>query len=151
MRPSRVIATFIRTRGRLCWIQRAKPSLRRRASALADSDFCLKAGRTQCFHAVAGDVGVGIDGGGDHARQARGDEGLSAGAGAAGVVAGLEGDVGGAAAQTVLFLIGEGVLPGFVESDDFSVVEQVVLVPALADDLSGAIEDDAADGGIGRG
>ena len=44
----------------------------------------------------------------------------------------------------------EGVLFGFVESDDLGVIEQVVLVPALADDLAGTIEDDAADGGIRR-
>ena len=47
--------------------------------------------------AVAGDGGVGVDGGGDDAAEAGGDEGLGAGRGAAGVVAGLEGDVGGAA------------------------------------------------------
>ena len=28
---------------------------------------------------------------------------------------------------------------------------EVVFVPALANDLAGAIEDDAADGGVGRG
>ncbi len=33
MRLSRDMATFMRTRGRWCWLQRAKPSLRRRASA----------------------------------------------------------------------------------------------------------------------
>jgi hypothetical protein len=37
------------------------------------------------------------------------------------------------------------------EGDDFGVVEQVVLVPALAGDLAGAVENDAADGGVGRG
>ncbi len=63
----------------------------------ADAEGGLEAGGAQCFHAVAGDVGVGVAGGGDDAGEAGGDEGLGAGAGAAGVVAGLEGDVGGAA------------------------------------------------------
>jgi hypothetical protein len=56
------------------------------------------------------------------------------------VIAGFEGDVGGAALETVA-----RVLFGFVEGDDFSVVKQVVFVPAFADDLSGTIEDEAAD------
>jgi hypothetical protein len=40
---------------------------------------------------------------------------------------------------------------GLAESDDLGVVEEIVLVPALANDLAGAVENDAADGGVGRG
>ncbi len=111
-----------------------------------DAELRLKARCLQGFHAVAGDGGIGIAGGGDDACEPGGDQRLGAGAGAAGVIAGLEGDVGGAAFEAVA-----RVLSGFVEGDDFGVVEQVVLVPAFADDLAGAIEDDAADGGVGRG
>ena len=39
-------------------------------------------------------------------------------------------------------------LHGFAKGDDFSVVEQVVFVPAFSDNLAGAIEDDAADGRV---
>ena len=67
----------------------------------ADTEFGLKACCTQAFHAVAGDGGIGIAGGGDDAGEAGGDECLGAGAGAAGVIAGLEGDVGGAAFEAV--------------------------------------------------
>ncbi len=38
-----------------------------------------------------------------------------------------------------------------IEGDDFGVVDEVVFVPAFACDLAGAVEDDAADGGVGRG
>ncbi len=62
------------------------------------------------------------------------------------MVAGLEVDVGRAAAETVA-----GVLLGDFEGDDFSVVDEVVFVPAFAGYLAGAVEDDAADGGVGRG
>ena len=68
---------------------------------LADSDSNFDARRAQALHAVAGDGGIGIDGGGDDAREPGGDQRLGAGAGAAGVVAGLQGDVGRAAAQTL--------------------------------------------------
>jgi len=43
------------------------------------------------------------------------------------------------------------VLLRLFESDDFRVVEQVVLVPALAHDLVGAVENHAAHGGVRRG
>ncbi len=62
------------------------------------------------------------------------------------MVAGLEGYVGGAAAEAVA-----GVLLGDFEGDDFSVVYEVVLVPAFARYLAGFVENDAADGGVGRG
>ena len=112
---------------------------------LADADCDFNAGGAHTVSAVAGDVGVGIDGGGDHALEAGGDEGFRAGTGAAGVIARLERDVGGAAAQAF-----PGVLRGDPERDDFGVVEQVVLMPAFAGHLAGAIEDHAADGGVGR-
>jgi len=112
---------------------------------LAEADGGLDAGGLQGLEAVAGDGGVGVDGGGDDAADAGGDEGLGAGRGAAGVVAGLEGDVGGAALDRV-----PGLLCGF-ESGDFGVVALLVLVPAFAGDLAGTIQEDAADGGIGRG
>jgi len=95
---------------------------------------------------VARDGGVGVDGRRHHAVQARGDESFSARAGAASVVAGLQVDVGRAAEQAIA-----GVLRGYLEGDDFSVVDEVVLVPAFAGDLSGAVENHAADGGVGRG
>ena len=97
MRPSRVMATFIRTKGRWCWLQRAKGSLRRRASAWQTPMVVWMPAALRALEAVAGDGGVGVDGGGDDSTDACGDEGLGAGRGAAGVVAGLEGDVGGAA------------------------------------------------------
>jgi hypothetical protein len=61
------------------------------------------------------------------------------------VVARLQGDVGRAAAQAFA-----SVLLGNFEGYDFSVVEKVVLVPALADNLARAVEDHAAHGGVGR-
>jgi hypothetical protein len=95
---------------------------------------------------VAGDGGVGIDGGGDDAGEAGLDERIGAGRRAAGDVAGLEGDVGRAAANAI-----GRVLLRLFEGDDLRVVEEVVLVPALANDLAGAVENHAADGGVGRG
>ena len=44
-----------------------------------------------------------------------------------------------------------GVLAGFAQCNDFGVVEKVVFVPAFADDLAGAVEDDAAHRRVGRG
>jgi hypothetical protein len=40
---------------------------------------------------------------------------------------------------------------GDVEGDDFGVIDEVIFVPAFACDLAGAVEDDAAYGGVGRG
>ena len=74
------------------------------------------------------------------------DERIGAGRRAAGDVAGLEGDVGRAALNAI-----GCVLLRLFEGDDFRVVEQVVLVPALADHLSGAVENHAAHSGVGRG
>ena len=41
--------------------------------------------------------------------------------------------------------------PSGLQGGDFGVVFQVVLVPAFAGELAGGVEQDAADGGIGRG
>ena len=65
---------------------------------------------------------------------------------AAGGAAGLKCHVSCAAAHAI-----GCVLLRFLESDDLGVVEQVVLVPALADDLAGAVQNHTAHGGIGRG
>jgi len=62
------------------------------------------------------------------------------------VVAGLEGDVGGAAFKSFACM-----LLGDFEGYYFGVIDEVVFVPAFAGNLAGAVEDDAADGGVGRG
>jgi len=107
-----------------------------------DADSGLDARRAQCFHAVAGYCRIGVNGGGDDADHAGGDKGLGAGRGVACVVAGLKGDVGCPAF---------GARACLAKRDDFGVVEEVVFVPAFTGKLSVAVEEDAADGGIGRG
>ena len=67
----------------------------------ADAEGGLDAGGDERTHAVAGDGWVRVGGGGYYAGDACREEGLGAGSGAAGVIAGLEGDVGGGAAETV--------------------------------------------------
>ena len=62
------------------------------------------------------------------------------------MVAGLEVYVGCAAAKAVA-----GMLLGHFEGDDFSVVDEVVFMPAFAGYLTGFVENYAADGGVGRG
>jgi hypothetical protein len=62
------------------------------------------------------------------------------------VVAGLEIDVGCAAAEAVA-----GVLLGDFEGDYFSVVDEVVFVPTLTGYLTGFVENYAADSGVRRG
>jgi hypothetical protein len=94
---------------------------------------------------VAGNVGIGIDGGGDHAAKFGGDECLRAWRRAAGVIAWLKRDESGSAVEPLA-----GVLLGFAQGDNFSVVEKIVFVPSLANDLAGAVEDDTTDGGIWR-
>jgi len=114
----------------------------RLAGADGDFDSCGAEG----VEAVAGDGGVGIDGGGDNAAEAGFDKRIGTGRSAAGDVAGLEGDVGGAAVNAIARMS-----CGLAEGDDFGVVKEIVLVPALADDLAGPVENDAADSGIRRG
>ena len=96
------------------------------------------------LEAVAGNGGVGVDGGDNYAGEAGGDEGRGARRSAAGVVARLEGYVGGA-----VFYGFFGMLCGF-QSGDFGVVAEVVLVPAFAGWLAVSVEEDAAYGGVGR-
>ena len=113
---------------------------------LADAHGHFNGRRAHLLHAVAGDGGVGVDGGGDNAAHAGGNERIGAGRGAAGVVAGLEGHVGCAAGQAVA-----GVLRSHTQRDHFRVVDQVIFVPAFACYLACAVEDDAAHGRVGRG
>jgi len=93
---------------------------------------------------VTGDGGVGVDGGGHHASEASSDQGLGARSGAACVVARFKGDVSGAAAQ---FFASE--LGGNRESNDLRVVLERVLVPAFAANLARAVQNYAANGGVG--
>ena len=61
------------------------------------------------------------------------------------MVARLESDVSGAALEGVSGLL------GILQGGDFGVVAEIVLVPAFAGELIVFIEEDAADGGVGRG
>jgi hypothetical protein len=110
----------------------------------SDRDFDFRG--VERFKAAAGNGGVGVDGCGDDTAEARLNERVGAGRRAAGDVAGLEGDVGSATVDAVAC-----VRCRLAEGDDLGVIEEIVLVPALSDDLAGAIENDAADGGVGRG
>ena len=113
---------------------------------LANAEGDFKACGAHPLGSASGYGGIGIDGCGHHAGKSGGDQSFRTGAGAAGVVAGLERDVGGAAAESFA-----GVLCGDLESDHFGVVEKIVLVPAFAGNLAGAVEKDAADGGVRGG
>jgi hypothetical protein len=62
------------------------------------------------------------------------------------VIAGLERHVCRSAAQAR-----SGVPLSVAEGDDFGMVDEVVFVPAFADDLPGAVKDHAAYGRVGRG
>jgi hypothetical protein len=77
-------------------------------------------------------------------RDADGDECVRAGAGAAVVGAGFEGDAG----SGVVEVVAGGA--GLVQRDDLGVVAGVVEVRAFAQDVF-AVEEDAADGWIGGG
>src|SRR6476469_2672847 len=88
---------------------------------LTNSQVSPKSRSPQSSHAVARYVGIGIAGGDDDAAEFGIDDRLGAGRRAAGVVAGFERDVGGAALDSIA-----GVLLRFVQGGDFSVVEQVV-------------------------
>lgn len=94
---------------------------------------------------MARDLRIGIDCGGDHASQFGGNKRLCAGRRTAGVVAGFERDVRRAPVKTLA-----GVLLCFAQSYNFGVVDEIVLVPTFADNLSRAVEDDAADSRIRR-
>ena len=112
----------------------------------ADAEDGFDSCGAQGIHPVAGNVGIGVGCGGDDALNTGGDEGMGARAGAAGVITGLEGDVGGSAFESVACM-----LLGHPERNDFGVVEKVIFVPAFADHLAGAVKDNAADGRVGRG
>jgi hypothetical protein len=83
----------------------------------ADAEDGFEGGCAEAVHAVAGDVRVGVAGGGDDAFDAGGDEGRCAGSGAAEVIAWLERYVGCSAVEAFA-----GVRSGFVEGDNFGVV-----------------------------
>ena len=114
--------------------------------SLAGADGDLNPRGAEGFEAVAGHRGVGIDGGGDDASEVGLDDCVSAGRRAACDAARLERDVGRAAADAV-----GSVLLRLFQGDNLGVIEEIVLVPALADNLTGTVEDDTADGGVGRG
>jgi hypothetical protein len=99
------------------------------------------AGLAEAGDAAAADQGIGVGGGDDDAGDLGADEGFGAGAGAAGVGAGFEGDVGGG---------GVGEVAGLAEGDDFGMVELVVEVGSAADDGT-VTDEDAAYGGVGGG
>ena len=94
----------------------AKASLRSRASCSKSRTANVNAGGVELGDALAADKRVGIDGGDDATRDSCGDERVGAGAGAAVMAAGLEGDVGGDT------FYGVAVLGRLLERDDLSVV-----------------------------
>lgn len=98
-------------------------------------------GRAQGGSAAAG-LRVRVGDGVDHAGDPGACEGLGAGPGTAGVVAGFEGDVGGAAV---------GGRSGGAQGVDLGVGAAGPLVPALADDGARGVGDDAADDRVGAG
>ncbi len=108
---------------------------------LADAEDGFDARGTQRFEALAGDCGIGVEGSGDDASYSGGDERLCAGSGAAGEIAGLEGDVGCASRSA---------RSGFAQGNNFGVVAAVVLVPAFAGEMAFAVEHNATDCGIRR-
>ena len=113
------MATFISTSGRLCWLQRAKPSLSRRASAWQTPSVTSMPAARSAVRAVSGHGGIGIDGGGHNAAQSSSDQRLRTGPGAAGVVAGLQGHIGRAAAQAF-----SGVLRSHFQRHHLGVIQQ---------------------------
>ena len=102
-----------------------------------------------CFahpvHSVAGDGGVGVDGGGYNVAETRGDQGIGARAGSSRVVAGLQRYIGRAAEKAIA-----GVLGGYFEGNDFGVFHQVIFVPTLPGYLPGAVQNHTAHGGVWR-
>ena len=133
--PSSVSADFSVTNGNLARIHFAKSSFSSRAVQFVHADLDLDTGGAQLIEAASGDGGIGVGGGCDYTRDARGDDRFRAGAGAAGGAARLERDVHGGAA---------GFFAGLCESDDFGMVECVVDVEALANFLVAA-DDQGAD------
>ena len=101
----------------------------------------LDAGLAQGLRAACRD-GVGVTLGVHHPSYAGGDQRLRAGAGAAGVVAGLEGDHGGRASSA---------LPGHREGVDLGVRRAGAPVEPLGHGAAVVVEQDAADAGVGAG
>jgi len=112
---------------------------------LANPSFSLNSCGGKRLYASAGDVGIGVGGGRHDTGNACVNKGLCAGAGAARMVAGFQGDVCGGALQVVFICV----LSSSFESGYLSMVEEIVFVPAFADEFTIAVEDDAADGGVG--
>ncbi|MNY28266.1 hypothetical protein D3C86_1622270 [compost metagenome] len=107
----------------------------------ADAPGHLHPGGRQDGDRLRGRQGVGILDGEDHPRDAGGDQGLGAGAGAAPVVAGLEGHVGGGA---------PGAIARRFEGEDLGVrLAQAGVVP-LAHHLA-ILDDHRPHHGVGRG
>ena len=124
VRPSRVAAYFQVTCGRPSRTEVSQAALTASASSARRPCSTCDAGRAQGVGA-AGGLGVRVADGVEDAGDAGLDERLGAGAGAAGVVAGFEGDVRGAAA---------GPLACGFEGVDLGVRAAGPLVEALADD-----------------
>ena len=139
MRPSRLAAAFHTTNGRAWRRPWRNTSFWRRARLTVRVELDRDAVAAELLGAARRErVGVGERG--DDARHACGDERIGAGAGAAGVGAGLERDVGGGAGGAVARLLERG---------DLGVGAPGALVPALAHDLPVAHEH-AADQRVGR-
>ncbi len=101
--------------------------------------------RAQALHAMPGNVGIGIARCRHHALQSCRDQRLRAWPGASRVVAGLQRHVGSAAAQPVARM-----LLRLIQRNNFRMIQQVVLVPALADHLPRAIQNHAPHGRVRR-
>jgi hypothetical protein len=103
----------------------------------------LSAGIAHAVDSLLAHERVGVDGGDDHAAEAGGDEGVSAGAGAAVVGAGFERNVSRGAA--------DGVAQGLrlLERDDFCVVAVGVQVRTFTEDAAAGVHQHAAHRGIG--
>ncbi len=150
MRASRVIATFISTSGRrLCWIQCANPSLEAPRLSVAGARRRLRrpGGSADASRPWPATSGLGsIVAATTRADKPRLDQRVGAGRCAASVIARFERDVSCAAPNSVASAFG-----GCAQRDDFGVIDEVVFVPSFAGKLAGGVENDAADGGIGRG
>ena len=108
---------------------------------LEDAGLGLNARGVEALDAATGDFRIRILHCGDNSREARGDDGVGAGAGAAFVAAGLETDVQRRAAR--FFARG-------LERNDFGMIAPVVLMKAFAEDFA-VFDDHGADHGIGTG
>ena len=142
-RPSRVAAYFQITYGRP---RRGRRSARRccrpRPRPRARPDSTSTPAARSAWPPPPPATGLGSAHGDHDPGDAGPDQRVGARAGAPGVVARLQGDHGGAAA---------GPLAGLGERHDLGVRAAGVRVEALADDVAGGVEQDAADDGVGAG